>query len=1146
MRRKYLSLILAAVISLGQIAGTGQLVQASEVSGEIGQEVLEGTQLEGETPGETGQQPETGEETGQQPPTETTGEMGQESGNLSEEGAEQQPGGTLPPSGTEQGNYTPNFYVSDEFRWLPGEETTIYKVGSGNWNGENGTTIPMEIAEVVSADSEVVSVENNEELGGWILRAKGFGETTVTVTGKALQDVSGDNASEAPEKQIRVIVSDKTYGLVVEGMTQNALPGAEVNLTAKVTGRDMNWQEADVSDAVVVWTAKSDVEGILEQSERGNNFQIHIPDIPEGRDSYWITVTAEVKRGEETVSYLWLSTIFVNNLYYKMEIEAPTEIGEMWPGETRTITPVLYRYETGKEPEAELMAMFQFAYSEENIEIQKDGVRVEPDVPQSKGDFTIKRLKNRIDPIQIFAYLDGNQQGGEVLQFQWKDYNDISIEGGYYVNLFVDDDNPEESDTEKEFTLDTSKLGGDYEIEWKLENDEVSVDPGVYKISGEKGESITIDAKALRDDLKRKLGEDDIFEGGYSCQLIVVVKAEGTEQAMRSLSIAITKPDSWISEREYLTLKGTALTYKDGKIACFVQNKDHPTATELMLELKEVKILEETPEVKNTKVFTVKKNGEDILLVAENYGEATIEYRVAYGGREKVFTIDKAVVKDKYEFSAFSSTGTTHLLPGAELKMETEVWHGFYNENAGKKEWEKLDPGKYTIKYTGYDKNLISVEADGTVKAIGENGYSGLGVFCTIPIEGEEDDEYVDEVEIQVSDSYAQAFAEEIFAAPGETVDYLTLSWKSFDLEHKNGMEVEGNFAYQFLEKKKKGVSFNEAKTAFTVNDDAIEGSKIRIRMRAEKENSYGQKNYALGTVTVNIIGSNPCSHNFIQKSLKPATCTEPGIRTLECSICHAATKTETIPAAGHKAGGFTTVKEATCTEAGSQQQKCTVCGKVMHTKDLSKTGHSFGNWEETAKPTALKQGTETRTCKTCKAAETRETDKLKASIKLNVKKIPLQVKKSTTAVKVVSMTEGDGIKSWKSSNTKVATVTSKGKITGKKEGSAKITVTLKSGISASVTVKVQKKAVTTTKLSVTGNSVKKNKLTLKKGKSVTLIAVKTPVTSPEKITYQSSNKKIAAVTSKGKVTGKKPGKAKITVKSGKKKVTISVTVKKK
>lgn len=514
MRRKYLSLILAAVISLGQIAGTGQLVQASEVSGEIGQEVLEGTQ------------PETGEETGQQQPTETMGEMGQESGNLSGEGAEQQPGGTLPPSGTEQGNYTPNFYVSDEFRWLPGEEITIYKVGSGNWNGENGTTIPMEIAEVVSADSEVVSVENNEELGGWILRAKGFGETTVTVTGKALQDVSGDNASEAPEKQIRVIVSDKTYGLVVEGMTQNALPGAEVNLTAKVTGRDMNWQEADVSDAVVVWTAKSDVEGILEQSERGNNFQIHIPDIPEGRDSYWITVTAEVKRGEETVSYLWLSTIFVNNLYYKMEIEAPTEIGEMWPGETRTITPVLYRYETGKEPEAEPAAKFQFTYNEEIFEIKKEEIFVEQEVLQDSGDFTVKRLRNGMDGVHIYAYLDEQPQGGDIIQFQWKDYNDIAILGGVNENntyLFFGGNNPEENDAEGIFTLDTSKLRGTYEIEWTLEDDEgIAVDSGIYTVSGDKGEKIVINVEALRDDLRAKLGQDS-ESGDYFCNLYAVV-----------------------------------------------------------------------------------------------------------------------------------------------------------------------------------------------------------------------------------------------------------------------------------------------------------------------------------------------------------------------------------------------------------------------------------------------------------------------------------------------------------------------------------------------------------------------------------------------------------------------------------------------
>ena len=87
---------------------------------------------------------------------------------------------------------------------------------------------------------------------------------------------------------------------------------------------------------------------------------------------------------------------------------------------------------------------------------------------------------------------------------------------------------------------------------------------------------------------------------------------------------------------------------------------------------------------------------------------------------------------------------------------------------------------------------------------------------------------------------------------------------------------------------------------------------------------------------------------------------------------------------------------------------------------------------------------------------------------------------------------------------------------------------------------------MTTSKISVTGKTSKiGKKLTLKKGKSATLAVTVTPITSKEKVTYKSSNKKVAAVTSKGKITAKKPGKAKITVKSGKKKVVITVTVKK-
>jgi len=52
------------------------------------------------------------------------------------------------------------------------------------------------------------------------------------------------------------------------------------------------------------------------------------------------------------------------------------------------------------------------------------------------------------------------------------------------------------------------------------------------------------------------------------------------------------------------------------------------------------------------------------------------------------------------------------------------------------------------------------------------------------------------------------------------------------------------------------------------------------------------------------------------------------------------------------------------------------------------------------------------------------------------------------------------------------------------------------------------------------------------------------PLTSVEKVTYKTSNKKVATVSSRGVITAKKKGTAKITVKSGKKTYTVTVKVK--
>lgn len=150
--------------------------------------------------------------------------------------------------------------------------------------------------------------------------------------------------------------------------------------------------------------------------------------------------------------------------------------------------------------------------------------------------------------------------------------------------------------------------------------------------------------------------------------------------------------------------------------------------------------------------------------------------------------------------------------------------------------------------------------------------------------------------------------------------------------------------------------------------------------------------------------------------------------------------------------------------------------------------------------------------------------------IKLNAKSIPLQVNKTTTAVKIsTSSPAGEKIRSAKSGNKKLVTVkVKKGKmsITGKKKGIAYITVTSTLGGKVKLKVKVQKGKVTTKSIKID------KKLSIRKGKSHSLKAVRNPITATEKLEWTSSNSKVAKVTSKGLVRAKKKGTTTITVKS--------------
>ncbi len=68
--------------------------------------------------------------------------------------------------------------------------------------------------------------------------------------------------------------------------------------------------------------------------------------------------------------------------------------------------------------------------------------------------------------------------------------------------------------------------------------------------------------------------------------------------------------------------------------------------------------------------------------------------------------------------------------------------------------------------------------------------------------------------------------------------------------------------------------------------------------------------------------------------------------------------------------------------------------------------------------------------------------------------------------------------------------------------------------------------------------------ITLKRGKSKTLRPSTSQMASSGRITYRSSNKAVAAVNKKGKVTGKQKGRTIISVKSGTKTIKCKVKVK--
>ena len=259
--------------------------------------------------------------------------------------------------------------------------------------------------------------------------------------------------------------------------------------------------------------------------------------------------------------------------------------------------------------------------------------------------------------------------------------------------------------------------------------------------------------------------------------------------------------------------------------------------------------------------------------------------------------------------------------------------------------------------------------------------------------------------------------------------------------------------------------------------------------------------------------------HSWNQgKITKEPTCKEEGEKTFTCSIC-GNTKTEKVSTTDHQHMEIRNQKNPTCKEAGySGDTYCADCGvKISSGKTIAKTkNHNWDGGVITTEPTCTERGEKTFTCTICGNTDTKKVNA--TGHRYGAYKI---VKEPTN--------ERKGLKA------KTCSVC--GKIVY--EGIPKTNSSPTDSSETNPDQNPQTSQKTTRKI-----KLNRRKLTLKKGKSFRLKVTLTPADSQDKITYKTSNKKIATVSKTGKIKAKKKGKVKITVISGKKKAVCTVKVK--
>ena len=185
------------------------------------------------------------------------------------------------------------------------------------------------------------------------------------------------------------------------------------------------------------------------------------------------------------------------------------------------------------------------------------------------------------------------------------------------------------------------------------------------------------------------------------------------------------------------------------------------------------------------------------------------------------------------------------------------------------------------------------------------------------------------------------------------------------------------------------------------------------------------------------------------------------------------------------------------------------------------------------------KAGNITKTCKVTVTAK-KPTDVAVTAVKLDATAITLDKGKTRTLTATVEPANATNkTVTWTTSDAKVATV-SNGTVTAVEKGTA--TITAKAGDKTATCTVTVNAPETEKKVPAKKVALSTKKIYMVKGKSVTVKATVTPSDTTDKVTWSTSNKKVATVKN-GKISAKKKGNATITAKAGSKKATVKVNV---